>query len=60
MVELMKVSAQATLDVERARNRADFLQSRLEQVEAERDLLQIQLDEKIQIGDGQSLKKDGE
>ncbi len=50
MIELMKVSAQATLDVERLRNRADFLQSRLEQVEAERDLLQIQVDRHVSIG----------
>lgn len=60
MIDMMSLTAQATVDLERHRVRAEFQQTRADRLQEERDklknerdLLQVQLDKKIRIGDGQ-------
>lgn len=50
MVDLMKASAQATLDAERLRKEKEFWQAKAEALQNEKHLLEIQLDEQIRIG----------
>lgn len=50
MNDLAKAAAQATLDVARLRVQMEFQRARADRLEAERDLLQFQLDEHIRIG----------
>lgn len=60
MIDMMNLTAQATVDVERHRTRAEFQQARAdrlqaekEAVEVERNLIQLQLDKRVRIGDAQ-------
>lgn len=49
-MDLLKLSAVATLEAERMRKEKDFQFERAEALKAERDLLQIQLDDIIRVG----------
>lgn len=50
MIDLMKLSAQATLDVERLRREKEFWQAKAETETLARELAERQLDDQIRIG----------